>query len=79
MKDHNDLVQTHIMLEAGIVPILPDAMNRADSLRVSFSSMSRSNRRAIKRKYRKLVRKSGAYLLRGYSRAMAVNHYLVEK
>ena len=76
---HNDLMYTHLMLEAGIVPVLPNSLDRYTSLRASFLSMSRAQRRVAKRKYRKLVRKSGAHLFFGQRRAVMVNHYLAEK
>ena len=48
-----------LMLDAGILPILPWAPDRCTRLAESLGSLEKSERRKIKRKYRKLARKTG--------------------
>jgi len=73
------IVEIHLMLEAGILPVLPTDPCRLTNISECLGTLSKAQRRQVKRRYRKLVRRSGGYLLSGLSRARAVNDYLISK
>jgi len=53
------LYAVSLMLDAGILPVIPSMPNRRMRLMEAMGSLEKLDRRKIKRKYRKLARKAG--------------------